>query len=202
MPRRKHMVIIGSGLLLFAAPFSLLASAQSQSNTSMRKITLARCASGFNQTAERVFANSGSKTWKEYEKVEDVPPLGLDDDEQMFAVSANNHGIKRVRLIQHNEDASMLYTYCFGPAGSLGSLRYELRTDWGWGYAEERMLGPSGEIVQRTTRFFDTASNQKIPRPRQADDVPNFLKPTIYRSFDSLPFIAAFKSVRVNAPKK
>jgi hypothetical protein len=202
MPRRNDIakiLIIGSGLLL---PGSNVrpAVAQPHSNISVRKIALVRCTSGFDQTTERIFANSGSKTWKEYAKVEDVPALSLDDGEQMFAVSANGHGAKQVRLVEYNEDASMSYSYCFGPAGKLNSLHYELRTAWGWGYAEERLLGPSGEIVQRSTKFFDTGSNQKIPRPRQADDVPDFLKPTMYRSFDSLPFIALFKNARVNAP--
>jgi hypothetical protein len=104
--------------------------------------------------------------------------------------------------MQGGEDNSVSEESCFGASKLLRSMRYEMRTDWGWGYEDERSFSESGSAVKRRTRFFDTATNQTIRRPRQADDVPGFLKPEIYRSLDSLPFIALVKKARVNATQK
>jgi hypothetical protein len=91
---------------------------------------------------------------------------------------------------------------CFSKSGELRSLHYEMRTAWGWGYEEHKVFGISGMTVQRKKRFFDTATNRDIARPRMANDVPDFLKPEIYSSFEKLPFIATFNKQRVNAPQK
>jgi hypothetical protein len=202
MPRRNDIskiLIIGSVLLLLATSSRPAAMAQSHSNISPRKIALVRCTSGFDQAGERIFANPGLKSWQEYAKVEDVPSLAGENGEQMFAVGANALQQSQVRLIESNPDASILQTYCYGRTGILRSLHYEIRTAWGWGYSEDRLFGATGEILLRTTRFFDTVSNQTISRPRQAEDVPDFLKPTVYSSFNSLPFIATFKA-KAHAP--
>ncbi len=203
MPRRNDIakiLINVASLVALGFVFCSAVSAPAQSNP-IRKITVVvECAPGLDQPAARIFANPGVKVWKEYARVEDVPPLNRDTAEQMFAVRLLSAGRKYVRLVEYNEDASISQTYCYDNADALRSLQYEISTDWGWGYTEKRILGPAGGVVQRTRRFFDTASNQTIPRPRQADDVPSFLQATIYPSFDALPFIELLKKPRVNAP--
>jgi hypothetical protein len=203
MPRRNDIakiLIIGSGLL--RGMFCPAITALPQTDRPIRKIqVIVQCKPGLDQS-ERIFANPGLKTWKEYAKVADVPSLSRDDGEQMFALSLLSAGRKSVRLVTYNPDASFLQEYCYDQSGALRSLLYEVRTDWGWGYAEERLLGPTGSIIRRTYRFFETASDRTITRPRQADDVPDFLKPSIYSSFNSLPFIATLNKPRTDAAEK
>jgi hypothetical protein len=201
MARRNDISrIVGFLLLLLCGVFCSVLSA-AQTSKPIRKVkVVVQCGPDLDQAAARIFANPGLKIWKEYSKVEEVPPLDRDNGEQMFAVSLDSSGRKHVRLVEYNEDASISETYCYDQTGALLSLQYEIRTDWGWGYTEERLLGPTGGTARRTKRFFDTASNQTIPRPRQADDVPSFLEATIYPSFNELPFIELLKKPRVNAP--
>lgn len=100
------------------------------------------------------------------------------------------------------EDNSVNEEICFSKSGELRSLHYEMRTAWGWGYEDQKVFGISRMTVQHKKRFFDTASNRTIARPRQADDVPDFLKPETYSSFNTLPFIAEFNKPRTDAPQK
>jgi hypothetical protein len=204
MPRRNDIAkaLMVSAIAL-AISFVSSTKALSQSSKPLRRIAVVvQCDSAHDHTPPRIFANSGLKSWQEYATVEAVPPLSRDDHEQMFVVSLNSSDLKHVYLVEYNEDASISHNYCYDKAGTLRTLNYEIRTDWGWGYSEERVLGPTGGILRRSKRFFDTESNETIPRPRQADDVPDFLKATIYSSFNSLPFIATFTELRVNAPQK
>jgi hypothetical protein len=159
-----------------------------------------RCAPDVAQTAERIFANS-SLQWKEYASVHEVPPLDLANSEKMFALRVSSSGRRYVRSIEHGEDSSTYQGYCYDQPGVLRSLHYEMRTAWGWGYEDDRTFSASG-TVSHSTRFFDTASHKTIPRPRQANDVPDFLKPTIYGSFNALPFVTSMKKLRINAPQK
>jgi hypothetical protein len=76
-----------------------------------------------------------------------------------------------------------------------------MRTAWGWGFAESCSF-VGGAVFRHIIKFFDTESGRTIPRPRQADDVPNFLNPEIYWSFNTLPFIAIFNKPRTDAPQK
>ena len=163
---------------------------------------MAHCSSDLNQSFERTFANPDLKGWKEYNNSKEVPPLDLENGEQVFTVTLSSSGRKYVRSVEYGQDSATYQSYCYDQAGILRSLSYEMRTAWGWGYEANRLFGNSGRTVQRTQRFFDTASNKDIPRPQQADDVPEFLKPTIYSSFNLLPFIATFNKLRVNAPQK
>jgi hypothetical protein len=195
-------VLMVSAMALAIAP-AFAVSALAQSSKPMRRIAVViQCDTARDHAPKHIFANPGLKSWQEYATVEAVPPLSRDDHEQMFVVSLNSSDLKHVYLVEYNEDASISHTYCYDKAGSLRTMNYEIRTDWGWGYSEERVLGPTGGILRRSKRFFDTESNETIPRPRQADDVPDFLKATIYSSFNSLPFIATFTELRVNAPQK
>ena len=179
-------------------------SAAPQSDKPVRKIAVVvQCEPAVDQAKERIFANPGLKSWKEYSKVEEVPALGRDNGEQMFAVNSNASGKRSVRLVEYGEDSSTVETLCYDKEGALRSLKYEIRTAWGWGYSEDCLLGPKGGIVRRTQWFFDTASGQTILRPRQADDVPGFLQAKIYRSFDQLPFYALLnQQTRVDAAQK
>jgi len=200
MPRRNDIakiLIIGSALTFFCGAFCLALATPQQSKPVRRIKVVGVCAPGAVYSLERIFANPGLKAWKEFSRAEDVPPLSRDTNEQMFAVSLTPSGHKYVRLMEYNEDASIFQTYCYDEAGILRSLKYEIRTEWGWGYSEDRIFGGAGQV---TKRFFDTASNQTIKRPRQADDVPSFLQAKVYRSFDALPFIELMKKPSANAP--
>jgi hypothetical protein len=201
VPRGNHSskVLMVSTVVLAIIPAYAM-STLAQSSKPMRRIAMVvKCDPARDQAPERIFANAGLKSWQEYATVEAVPPLSRDDHEQMFVVSLNSSGQKHVYLVEYNEDASISHTYCYDKAGTLRTLSYEIRTDWGWGYSEERVLGSTGGILRRNKRFFDTESNETIPRPRQADDVPDFLKPEVYSSFNTLPFIAIFNKSRIDA---
>jgi hypothetical protein len=201
MPRRNDIakILIVSAVALVIIPADAMI-VLAQSSKQMRRIAVAvKCDPARDHGPERIFANAGLKSWQEYATVEAVPPLSRDNHEQMFVVSLNSSGLKHVYLVEYNEDASISHTYCYDKVGMLRTLSYEIRTDWGWGYSEERVLDSTGGILRRNKRFFDTESNETIARPRQADDVPDFLKPEIYSSFNTLPFIAIFNKQRVNA---
>jgi hypothetical protein len=177
-------------------------SQQQLKATPQVRVLMAHCSPDLNQSSERTFADPDLKGWKEYSNPKEVPPLDLENGEQVFTVSLSPSGRKYVRSVEYGEDSATYQSYCYDQAGILRSLSYEMRTAWGWGYEDNRVFGDSGRTIQHTRRFFDTDSNRNIPRPSQADDVLDFLKPTIYPSFDLLPFIATFNKLRVNAPQK
>lgn len=156
------------------------------------KSLAAQCGAEVEAAPERVFANPGSKNWKEYVDVKHVPPLDLDSGERMFAVKTAASGVRYVRyvrMVQYGEDFSMFQGNCFDGTGKLQFMHYQMRTAWGWGYEDNRRFFPHGMLLTSSTRFFDTKTNKTIKRPDDASNVPDFLKPAIYKSFDSLPFI-------------
>ncbi|PYU77913.1 MAG: hypothetical protein DMG50_29345 [Acidobacteria bacterium] len=85
------------------------------------------------------------------------------------------------------EDFNAYTDYCFGKTGQLLSLRFELRTAWGWGFREE---GPivNGILRPRTSEFFNTKDELAVTKPEQADDVPEALRPHLYARRSRLPF--------------
>ncbi|HEV8183476.1 MAG TPA: hypothetical protein VGQ61_13945 [Candidatus Angelobacter sp.] len=187
-------------LVLFCGFFCIVPKALPQPNkTALGPDLVTRCAPGLEYGHERVFANPGLKSWKEYASLRDVPQLNGDNGEIAFAVKTTLRA-NSVLLVQNGEDYSILEESCFVRSGSLKWVHYRMQTGWGWGYEDDRGFNTSGKTLQRSIRFFDTATEKTILRPRQADDVPDFLKPTIYRSFDSLPFATTLKKPRVNAP--
>src|SRR5882724_5112826 len=131
MPRRNDIakiLIIGSVLMS-----CVIVSALPMQQSKARVNPMMQCSPDLDHATERIFANPGLKGWKEYVKVEDVPPLSLDSGEEIFAVSASVSGRKYARSVAHGEDSSRFQRYCFGQAGNLQSLGYEMRTAWGWG---------------------------------------------------------------------
>jgi hypothetical protein len=207
MPRRNDIAKVRTArtlVMLFCVTCAVTSafSQQQAKATSQVLVLMAHCSSDLNQSSERIFANPDLKGWKEYSSTKEVPPLDLENGEQAFTVTLSSSGRKYVRSVEYGPDSATYQSYCYDQAGKLRSLRYEMRTAWGWGYEDNRVFGDSGRTIQHTRRFFDTDSNRNIPRPSQADDVPDFLKPTIYPSFNLLPFIATFNKLRVNAPQK
>ncbi len=205
MARRNAIakIMAASALALFCV-ISVFPKAfsQQQADNTAQSLVMASCSPDLKRATERIFANIGLKSWKEYAKVDEVPPLDRENGEQMFAVRVSPSGEKYVRSIEYTEDSSMYYDYCFGNAGWPRRVRYEMRTAWGWWYEDDQFYLSRTMAIRHTKYFFDTASNKVIPRPRQADDVPDFLKPEIYSSFNRLPFIAIFNKPRTDAPQK
>jgi hypothetical protein len=195
MPPRNNVAKI-------AAVFTLVCccglSAYPQTKAGQTRF-IVNCGSG--QGQERIFANPGGKSWREYSSVKKVPQVNGENGESIFAVRIAP-GFSSVRWMYAGEDNSVIEESCFSKTGELRSLHYEMRTAWGWGYEEHKVLSASGATLQRKKRFFDTDSNRTIARPHQADDVPNFLEPEIYSSFNSLPFIATLNKPRTDATQK
>jgi hypothetical protein len=206
MPRRNDIAKVLTTrtlLVLFCVTCAVTSAfSQQQAKATQVRVLMAHCSPDLNQSSERTFANPDLKGWKEYSNIKEVPSLDLDNGEQVFTVTLSSSGRKYVRSVAYGEDSATHQSYCYDQGGKLSSLRYEMRTAWGWGYEDKRVFGASGSTIQHTRRFFDTDSNRNIPRPKQADDVAGFLKPTIYPSFNLLPFIATFNKLRVNAPQK
>ena len=195
MPHRNNISKIATVLTLLCC-CSAVAYSQTKAG---RTRFIASCGSG--QGQERIFANPGGKSWREYSSLKKVPRLSSEIGESAFAVKISSR-FNSVRWMYGGEDDSVIEESCFSKTGELRSLHYEMRTAWGWGYEEQKVLNASGATVQRKKRFFDTGSNRTIARPQQADDVPDFLEPTIYSSFDSLPFIATLNKPRADATQK
>jgi hypothetical protein len=197
MPRRNDIsknLIIG---LLLMDPFVF---GQGKTSSPKFKLSLAaHCAPDLDRAAERIFANPGGKEWKEYAAMKQVPRLDGNNREVTMTVKASSSGKHYVRTIEYGEDSAHYEGNCYDEAGTLRSMHYEMRTAWGWGYEDIRGFDGAGKLRVHTIRYFNTSNHAKIGRPSQADDVPDFLKPTIYRSFDSLPFIPTLKASRINA---
>jgi hypothetical protein len=191
MPRRKHIakIVIG-GLLLPAPP---VGHAQSAKMPTFSKSLAAQCAPDLNEAAERIFANPGGKTWNEYGTVKQVPALNGDSGEKMIAVKTSASGRHFVRFVEYGQDSAGYQADCYDPVGTLSVLRYQLRTAWGWGYEDVRTFDARGKVLNRSTRFFNTRSNQEIARPPQADDVSDYLKPKIYKKFTAIPIAGVLK---------
>jgi len=137
--------------------------------------------------AKRIFADSDGKNgWSEYRIVEDVPELQLGSG-QLARFWPGPNGGALIRLEEPGEDLNAYTDYCFGKTRNLLSLRFEVRTAWGWGFREE---GPivNGTLRPRRSEFFDTMDELSITRPEEADDVPDALKPHLYSRTSRLPF--------------
>jgi hypothetical protein len=204
MPRRNDIakiLIIGAEFMVFFGVFRIeLGALQRRDKSAANPTFISQCAPDMEQAHERVFANPGAKTWKEYANVDEVGQLDGDNDETIFVLKTNSSGSDFMRLIEDGEDRSTLEESCYARSGALRSMHYEMRTPWGWGYEDERLFNAAGKTLRHSARFFDTATHKNLPRPRLANDVPNLLMPRIYHSFDALPFIATLKKPRVNAP--
>ena len=149
-------------------------------------LTGQRCGADPNEPPARVIANSEGKGWQQYPDVKSVPELQLNAGAAVMQWPGS-HGKLLVAIQELAEDFSVYAYYCFDKAGYLTQIRYELGTAWRWGCREE------GSVVKKkfnreTSIFFSTETEQPIPRPEQADDVPDALKPTFYLKKSQLPF--------------
>jgi hypothetical protein len=137
--------------------------------------------------AQRIFADSDGKNgWSEYGSVKDVPELQLGFG-QLARLWAGPDGRALIRLEEPGEDFNAYTDYCFSKTGHLLSLRFELRTAWGWGFWEEGSI-VNGTLRSRTSEFFNTKDELPVTRPDQADNVPDALKPHPYYRTSRLPF--------------
>jgi hypothetical protein len=167
-------------LILFVAGLtSSTAAAQSLART--------HCGVDPNQPWQRVFANTDEKQgWREYRKVEEIPEVALGSGEYAYLWLGPNHSLL-IRIEEPTEDFAIYSDYCLDRAGRLVQLRFEVRTAWGWGYREERSLS-KGLSMPKTSEFFSTQTEQSIPRPEMADDIPEALRPRLYKRKSQLPF--------------
>jgi hypothetical protein len=192
MPRRNDIakiLIIGPFLV-----YGLVFESQSRRESLRPRRSLAvQCAPDLDKSRERFFANPGAKRWKEYTSAKQIPPLSGSNGEEMIVVKTSSAGLHYVHTESHGEDSAHYQQSCYDQVGTLRSMHYEMRTAWGWGYDEIRRFDDSGKLTQRSSYFFDTSNNERVNRPAQADDVPDFLKPEIYQTFGSLPIIGVFE---------
>jgi hypothetical protein len=166
---------------------SLYVQATNASARVVKSSTALRCGIDPEKSAARIFANpDGKHGWREYENVKDVPELELGMG-QFARLWSETHGMVLIRLGEPGEDFAAYTDYCFDRDGQLIALKFTLRTAWGWGYREE---GPvtSGELTAQMSEFFDTTNEAPVKRPKQADDIPDALKPRIYTRKSRLPF--------------
>jgi hypothetical protein len=190
------------GILAFSSLAPPRAGASGVAKSEAAKKSLAeQCAPDLASAAERVFANPGGKTWNEYATVKKVPRLDGDKGEMTFTVKTSASGRRFVRSIDYHEDSAHFHANCYDSGGKLISLHYEMRTAWGWGYEDKRSFGPGNKLLHQSTRYIDLTNNQEIKRPAEANEVPDFTKPSIYNNFDSLPIAGALKQ-KANATQK
>ena len=138
-------------------------------------------------SAQLVFAKfDNASLWASYKSMEIVPELSLEGgiSAQVWRKESN---ALLVRTVEPGEDFWGYTEYCFGNSGKLMRVRYEVRTAWGWAY---RVEGPfaKGSMVKKSERFISTKNDTPIPRPKEAEDISQALKPTIYPYTSRLPF--------------
>jgi hypothetical protein len=136
---------------------------------------------------KRVFAKVNyNDTWREYRSIDNVPELDLDG-----GISAqlweDTDGSLLIRMVEPGEDFWTYTHYCFAKSGKLARVEFELHTACGWVYRLEAPI-ESGAIRDASSRFFDTKTKKVIPKPEQADDFSDALKPALYLQIKQLPF--------------
>ncbi|HTW78729.1 MAG TPA: hypothetical protein VME23_04190 [Terracidiphilus sp.] len=137
--------------------------------------------------AQRVFAQEDSKhAWAEFRNIESVPSLDLESGISAEVWNEADVAIL-VRTVQPGEDFWIYTEYCFAENGPLVYCDLEVRTAWGWGYHTGGPIA-DGRFHSANERFFDTKKNQSIPKPHDADDISDSLRPTIYADTGRLPF--------------
>lgn len=152
-----------------------------------QKAFATQCGIDFDAAKLHIFINS-SKGWKEYQDLNALPEMSSGVDSE-FIVRSDSAGKHYVRTFIPGEDFDRYQDDCFGEAGKLQRFRYEMRTAWGWGYEESRTFAPSGKMVDKSSRFFDTRNEKTIQPPGRAKDVPEALKPEVHTEFLGMPFI-------------
>ncbi len=152
-----------------------------------QKVFATQCGIDFDAAKLHIFINS-SKGWKEYQDLKALPELSSGVDSEVI-VRSDSSGRHYVRTFIPGEEFDRYQDDCFGEAGKLQSFRYEMRTSWGWGYEESRTFAPSGKMVDKSSRFFDTRNEKTIQAPERAKEAPEALKPELHTEFLGMPFI-------------
>jgi len=136
---------------------------------------------------QRVFAKvDKDKPWQEYKSIKAVPELALGFGTLAEVWKGHEKAIF-IRTDEPSEDFEASTEYCFGGGGQLIQVAYDLRTAWGWGF---RMRGPvrDGALRIESSEFFSTEGNRPIPKPDNADDIRDALKPSLFMNTNQLPF--------------
>ena len=199
--------IFGIGILVFSCIAHAQGKASGVAKTGVAKSEVAKkslaeqCAPDLAAATERVFANPGGKAWNEYPTAKQVPRFEGITGEMTIAVKNSSSGRRFVRMVEYGEGNARYQANCYDSGGKLVSFRYEMRTSWGWGYEDKRSFGSANKVLNQSIRFFDLTNNQEIKRPTEANDVPEFTKPSVYNNFDSLPIAGALKQ-KANATQK
>ena len=177
--------------------FSSFAGAQSgslpkenkagQKTEDPQKVFATQCGIDLDAAKLHIFINS-SKGWKEYQDLKNLPELSSGTDSEVI-VRSDSAGKHYVRTFIPGDDFDRYQDDCFGETGKLQSFRYEMRTAWGWGYEENRRFAPSGKMVDKSSRFFDTRNEKTIQPPERAKEVQDALKPEVHTEFLGMPFI-------------
>ena len=156
-----------------------------------------KCSWDHNQPPQHIFANpDGKSDWREYETFKEVPELHLDSG-SFAKVWSGRDGKTHVSMQDLGEDFNTYADYCFDASGQLISLKYQLRTAWGWGYRTEGLIR-KGVLVPSTEEFFSTQSGARIAKPEQAEDIHDALKPQLYLHKSQLPFFKVLSSSKVH----
>lgn len=174
----RRLTMRSFGLFIFAFGTAVAAAAPIQP-----------CSLNFLVPPDRVFAQmSGTNAWQEYQSIDKVPDLGTDG-----GISAElwrrSDGNLSVRTDEPGEDFLIYTRYCFLKDGRLERIAFEIRTAWGWGCRLNAAI-EKGAIHASRSEFFDTATERSIPRPEQANDIAEALKPKLYLSAEQLPFFS------------
>jgi hypothetical protein len=150
--------------------------------------TWQRCGVAQNQTPQRVFADpDGKGDWKEYRTLQEVPQLANDSGEYAGLIAGNDGQVLIITQFP-GEDFTAYTDYCFDKEGQVVQVRFELRTAWGWGYRNEGTI-VKGNLSPRTSEFFDTKTENPIPKPGEdGDEILASVKPHIYLRKSQLPF--------------
>ena len=146
------------------------------------------CGANDKGPATRTFAAIDERAiWREYPDVRSIPEMQTDVGSSYAEIWLGRDENVLVWLVDPEQDFWMYTAYCFDRAGSLIYVGYELRTAWGWGFREE---GPFTKRHLNPVRpeFFSTETERPIPKPEQATDVQDALKPQILPTKAALPF--------------
>ena len=135
----------------------------------------------------RTYAKTGDQeAWREFRSIQDVPALDTDG-----GVSAqiwwDKAGASSVYMVEPGDDFWTYTRYCFDKTGQLERVGFEVRTAWGWAY---RLEGPvvKGALRADSAGFLNAANERPIPKPEDANDISEALKPALYLKTSKLPF--------------
>ena len=142
----------------------------------------------------RVFAKSSeTDRWQEYRSTQDIP--GSDSDVGPTAQFWKDEtGAPSAYFVESTEDFWIYTRYCFTQSGRLQRIGFEVRTAWGWGYRLRGSFVGSG-LRRDSSEFFDTKNEKAIPKPEGAADIPDALKPELYRTTQRLPFASLLERI-------